>query len=596
MLKAREVDIKSGRLLTDYDPETGRQVSRTKDIENSRLEEWLSRQSFTENEASLLAAKFYGGVEERDIKALSIKGRELIFGAGEYAFFAKPAFAKLLHEDSPIYEYGEASAHNAVAYGSLIISDGVAQTKTYTGKVKVLLVDNEKRSIGDTPLIDKEGAPIPTEQVEKLLDVMGDGTMLVPSVTMRELLLDKEISGAIEKGLGRAGITPEPELVESLLLEYEREGKIRLSQVSGDTAKSIHAEIDRTAEKAVVQFRAALSDVPGIAKGTAKTSQWCERLGVDAIISLDDVKGAEKGGVLDRPGVVEVDSNLWMNRKDIAKPSNQKVGPQAKYKVPNATLNELNPIALEQAQVVAARAVDPYALGQNRIAQVERQLQRPLFIDQPEGIPEEGEATEVNGENSAENVAATIKMDKFGQLVQMPTIARQLNKGLRADWKDVATSGIEIPSAMAQHHAALKPWEVCNKDLPEGAIVAYYRSPLGNVGAVAIGINNLGAIKDRDPESYNKDGVAYMPPWTAKNIAITDFDSDRNGYFVGFVAENPTALIKQLREQLSGISDPAAQYEAGRNAIDKLIQQGTELKGLLQDTCKKRQDRHQSLI
>jgi hypothetical protein len=577
MLKAREFDIKTGRLLTDYDPETGRQISRTKDIENSRLEEWLSRQSFTGNEANLLAAKFYGRVEARDIEALSIKGRELIFSSGEYAYFAKPAFAKLLHEENPVYEIGEASAHNAVAYGSLIISDGVAQTKTYANKVNILLVDNEQRSIGDTPLRDKEGVEIPVRQVEKLLDVMGDGTMLVPSLTMRELLLDKEISNSIEKGLGRAGITPEPELVESLLLEYEREGKIRIGQVSTDTLNSIHGEIDRTAKKAVVQFRAALTDVPGIAKGTAKTSQWCERLGVDAIISLDDIKGAEKGGVLDRPGVVELDSNLWMNRKDVAQYGEQRVGPQVKYKIPEATLNELNPIALEKAQAVAERAVDPYALGQSKIAKVEQQLKRPLFIDRPEGIPEEGEAAEVDGYSSAENVAAVIKLDKYGQLLQMPTIARQLNKSLRLDWKDVATTGIEIPSAMAQHHAALKPWEVCNKDLPEGAIVAYYRSPFGNVGAAAIAINNLQAIRQGDPESYNKEGVAYLPPWTAKNIAITDFDSDRNGYFVGFVANNPTALIKQLREQLSSISDPAAQYEAGRDAINKLIQEGKEL-------------------
>jgi hypothetical protein len=577
MLKAREVDIKSGRLLTDYDPETGRQVSRTKDIENSRLEEWLSRQSFSGNESNLLAAKFYGGVEEGDIEALSLKGQEHIFSSGEYAYFAKPAFAKLLLKDNPIYEYGEASAHNAVAYGSLIISDGVAQTKTYTGKIKVLLVDNEQRSIGDTPLRDKEGAEIPAGQIEKLLDVMGDGTMLIPSLTMQELLLDKEISKAIESGLKRADVPVEPELVDLLLSEYQQKGISNLAQASIDVAKIINAEIDRTAERAVVQFRAALTDVPGIAKGTAKTSQWCERLGVNAIISLDDVKGAEKGGVLDRPGVVDLNSNLWINRKDVAQYGEQRVGPQVKYKIPNATLTELNPIALGKAQAVAERAVDPYALGQNKIAQVEKQLQRPLFIDRPEGIPEEGKVAEVDGYSSAENVAATIKMDKYGQLLQMPAIARQLNKGLRGDWKDAATTGIEIPSAMAQHHAALKPWEVCNKDLPEGAIVAYYRSPFGNVGAAAIGINNLQVIREGDPESYNKAGVAYLEPWTAKNIAITDFDSDRNGYFVGFVAANPTALIKDLREQLSGISDPGAQYEAGRNAIDRLIQQGKEL-------------------
>jgi hypothetical protein len=576
MLKAREFDVKSGRLLTDFDPETGRQVWRTKDIENSRLEEWLGRQPLRGGEANLLTAKFYDGVEEQDIKALSLKGQEFIFSSGSYAFFAPPAFAKLLLEDKPIYQFGEASAHNAVAYGSLIISDGVAQARTDRGKVKVLLIDNEQRSIGDKPLTDKEGTEIPVKQVEKLLDVMGDGTMLVPSPMMRELLLDREISTAIEKGLSRAGSDAQPELVEKFLSEYRQDG--RITEVSADATVSIQAEIDRTAEKAVLQFRAALTDVTGIAKGTAKTSAWCERLGVDAIISLDDVKGTEKGGVLDRPGLVELDSNLWINRKDIAQYGEQRVGPQVKYKIPNATLNELNPIALEKAQAVAQRAVDPYALGQEKIAQVERQLKRPLFIDQSDGIDQEAEAAEVDGYSSAENVAATIKMDKYGQVIQMPTIVRQLKKGLGGDWKDAATTGIEIPSAMAQHHAVLKPWEVCNKDLPEGAIVAYYRSPFGNVGAAAIAINNLQVIREGDPESYNKEGIAYLPPWTAKNIAITDFDSDRNGYFVGFVANDPAALIKNLREQLSGISEPAAQYEAGRNAIDKLIQEGTELK------------------
>lgn len=578
MLQAIEIDIKTGRRLTDYDPETDRQVSRTKNIENSYLEEWLNNQLLSGTDTNLLTAKFYDGVDERDMEALSDRGQELIFTSGEYAYFAKPVLAKLLLEGSPIYQYGEASAHNAVAYGSLIASDGVAQTKTQAGRVRILLVDNEKRDLGFEALRDREGTKIPVEQVEKLLDIMGDGTMLVPSVTMQELLLDKEISTAIEKGLDRAGTTPEQELVERLLLEYQQGESIGLSNVSGNAAKAIEAEIDRTTEKAVVQFRAAIVAVPGIAKGTAKTSQWCERLGVDAVISLDDIKGAEKEGVFGRPGVIEINSDLWMNRKDIAKYGEQRVGPQVKYKIPEATLNELNPKILEKAQAVAERAVDPYALGQHKIAQVEKQLQRPLFIDRPEGIDQEGEAVEVDGYSSAESVAAVIKMDKYGQLVQMPTIAAQLNKGLRADWKDVATNGIEIPSAMAQHHSALKPWEVCNKDLPEGATVAYYRSPFGNVGAAAIAINNLDAIKSGDPESYNKEGVAYVPPWTAKNIAITDFDSDRNGYFVGFVANNPTALIKELREQLSTISDPAAQYEAGRNAIDRLIQEGKELR------------------
>jgi hypothetical protein len=363
MLKAREIDIKTGRRLTDYDPETDRQISRTKDIKNSYLEEWLSRQPISGNDTNLLTAKFYDGIDERDIEALSDRGQELIFTSGEYAYFAKPALAKLLLEENPIYQYGEASAHNAVAYGSLIVSDGVAQTKTQAGKVKVLLVDNEKRNFGSEALRDRDGTKIPAEEVEKLLDVMGDGTMLVPSTTMQNLLLDKEISAAIEKGLDRTGTTPEPELVESLFLEYQQEGRIRLSQVSGDAAKAIQVEIGRTTEKAVVQFRAAIIEVPGIAKGTAKTSQWCERLGVDAVISLDDIKGAEKDGIFGRPGVVEVDSNLWMNRKNKAQRGSQSVGTQVMYKIPEATLSEINPKILEKAPAVAERAFDPYGVA-----------------------------------------------------------------------------------------------------------------------------------------------------------------------------------------------------------------------------------------
>jgi hypothetical protein len=127
---------------------------------------------------------------------------------------------------------------------------------------------------------------------------------------------------------------------------------------------------------------------------------------------------------------------------------------------------------------------------------------------------------------------------------------------------------------MAQHHAQLKPWEVANKNLPDGAIVAYYRSPFPNVGAAAIGINNTQVLKTEDPEAFSKSGVAYMNPWTAKNIAITDFDRDANGYFVGYLAEDQD-LPQQIREALAHTIDlPASdQYEAGRVKFAELITQ-----------------------
>ncbi|MCY7282715.1 MAG: hypothetical protein LH679_04570, partial [Cyanobacteria bacterium CAN_BIN43] len=123
-------------------------------------------------------------------------------------------------------------------------------------------------------------------------------------------------------------------------------------------------------------------------------------------------------------------------------------------------------------------------------------------------------------------------------------------------------------------HSQLEPWEVCNKDLPHGALVAYYRSPLPNVSAVAIAINNTEILKTEDPEAYGKSGVAYLSPWTAKNIAITDFDRDANGYFVGYLPQVAN-LPEQIRQQLAVTVEQSSanRYEAGRSHFANLIAQ-----------------------
>ncbi|MBD1822120.1 hypothetical protein H6F51_06375 [Cyanobacteria bacterium FACHB-DQ100] len=71
--------------------------------------------------------------------------------------------------------------------------------------------------------------------------------------------------------------------------------------------------------------------------------------------------------------------------------------------------------------------------------------------------------------------------------------------------------------------------------MPHGAIVAYYRFPFPSVGAAAIAVNNTKVLAQADPEAFRKEGVAYLNPWTAKHVAITDFDKDANGYFVGYL-------------------------------------------------------------
>ncbi|MBE7385142.1 MAG: hypothetical protein F6J95_027510 [Leptolyngbya sp. SIO1E4] len=167
-----------------------------------------------------------------------------------------------------------------------------------------------------------------------------------------------------------------------------------------------------------------------------------------------------------------------------------------------------------------------------------------------------------------------LKADRFNQFAGFSKVNKGLARHLKGQWQDTALRGIHVPSAMAQHHSQLKPWEVCNQDLPHGAIVAYYRSPFPNVGAAAIALNNTDILQQKDQEAFAKKGVAYLPPWTAKQIAITDFDRDANGYFVGYQATTPD-FPQQLRQQLAHteILSPAQQYEVGRAAIGQLIQQ-----------------------
>jgi hypothetical protein len=359
----------------------------------------------------------------------------------------------------------------------------------------------------------------------------------------------------------------DPELAGKLLEEFKHTGRISNYFVDLQTAQAIEKKIDRIARSAVLQFRAATPDLPGIAKGTVATSSWCERLGMDAIVSTNDIKGDD--GRFKQPGIIELDSFLWVNRKIKAEYSNQSVGAQVKGTIPDATLSELNPMMAAKAAELADVAIDNWQVAAKFVAKEEARRERELIIDTPEGI--DG-VDDDEPRNNRATLSALLKADKYGQLNQLPNISRQLNKSLRRDLLDVATSGIVVPAAIAQHHSKLEPWEVCNRDLPHGAIVAYYRSPFPNVGAAAIAINNLEVLRDRDSEAFDKRGVVYLNPWTAKHIAITDFDGDRNGFFVGYLANDN--LPRQLREQLGNLPLTGGErYEAGREVISQIILQ-----------------------
>jgi hypothetical protein len=582
MLQFKEFDLKTGKLITDYNPD-GERISRVKEVDNSYLERWLKTHKI--EPVGLYVANFYDGVNDSDRQRREAEGKVLIVASGKSGYFTDPATANLIAKgDSkrsiqPIYTDSQRSAHNSVAYGSLVVSDGKNSAQTKQGS-RILIIDDEHRSSGEIPIQDRDGRTVTAQELEKLYDKMGDGTMLVPTKLMRDLLLDQEVLLAIEYGLKGADVSSDEigglgawiddafgadidlALAGKLLAEYRANGKIINYLVPRETAKSIEQWIDRVARSAVVQFRAATPDLPGIAKGTAATSSWCERLGVDAIISSNDIKGDD--GRLKTPGILKLESFFWLNRKITAEWSDQSVGTQVKGTIPEATLNEFNPIMAAKAAEIA---VDPWQLASRYVEKEDRKRARELTVDTPVGIEIEDKSR-----NNKESLYKVLKADKYGQLSQLPNISRQLEQSMRRDRLDVATSGIIVPAAIAQHHSQLEPWEVCNRDLPHGAIVAYYRSPFPNVGAAAIAINNLDVLLDHDREAYNKRGVAYLNPWTAKNIAITDFDGDRNGFFVGYLAVDRD-LPSQLREQLADSGNFADRYEAGRSALEQIINQ-----------------------
>jgi hypothetical protein len=597
MLQFQEFDLKTGKDLTDFAPE-GNRMPRVKLVENCYLEKWL--QTHRIEPQRLHVANFYNGVNDSDRIRMEVQGKYLICTSGKSGYFTDRTTANLIAKGDKsrnirsIYADGKRSAHNAVAYGSLVVSDGKSTTQTKSGNSKILIIDDEQRSSGAVPLIDREGRKVPVKELAHLYDKMGDGTMLASTKLLRGLLLDKEVLLAIDRGLQhsediaddelgdlgewilqRRGFANDtafgdryaPDLAGQLLEEFKCTGRISNYFVDLQTAQAIEKKIDRIARSAVLQFRAATPDLPGIAKGTVATSSWCERLGVDAIVSTNNIKGDD--GRLKQPGIIELDSFLWVNRKIKAEYSNQSVGAQVKGTIPDATLNELNPMMSDKAAELADVAIDNWQVASKFVAKEEARRERESIIDTPEGI--DG-VDDDEPRNNRATLAALLKADKYGQLNQLPNISRQLNKSLRRDRLDVATSGIVVPAAIAQHHSKLEPWEICNRDLPQGAIVAYYRSPFPNIGAAAIAINNLEVLHERDCEAFAKQGVVYMNPWTAKHIAITDFDGDRNGFFVGYLANDN--LPGQLREQLGNLPLTGGErYEAGKDVIAQIILQ-----------------------
>ncbi|MEP0919902.1 hypothetical protein NC981_24095 [Leptolyngbya sp. DQ-M1] len=229
----------------------------------------------------------------------------------------------------------------------LIVSDGMSSTVinsvTAGRKARILVIDDEARLASPSPegshgsevLHDRNNRAIPPEELNQLYDKMGDGTMLVATPVMKRLLTITEVEQVIVKVLEKAGIEAD---VSELIDIYQREGTFKTAPIPSEAAEALDKRLNYLARTTVTQFRAATPDLPGMVKGTLATSRWCERLGVDAIISKNDIKGDD--GILSKPGIKEVEK-FWINRKSDGKYGEQVVGPQVKGCIPDATLPNL---------------------------------------------------------------------------------------------------------------------------------------------------------------------------------------------------------------------------------------------------------------
>lgn len=283
----------------------------------------------------------------------------------------------------------------------------------------------------------------------------------------------------------------------------------------------------------VHQFRAGTADYSGILKGTFQISKLCDYLNVDMIIGQNCVKMSDQE--LASVGLKTFQS-FWINRKMSSQETTQEVGPQVQNALPQATKTDFEPRILKAAAAFRQVAESPLELAEDFLAKNQRR------------------------EGSQNNpLVKLLEQDQRRVLLGSNYVQDLLQAYLRGQWKFFATHGIELPAAIAQPYRRLHPWEVANPQFPHGAILVYYRSPLVSTSALTVAINNLAAIP-LNTEVGDMAGVAYLPPWTAKNVAITDFDGDRNAFFLTHLTL-PEKDVPQLLRRILLKKDSQAMAE-----------------------------------
>ncbi|MCY6494323.1 A1S_2505 family phage non-structural protein [Leptolyngbya sp. GGD] len=476
------------------------------EVERKRAGEWNTR---------YVTAQIYEGVTAADLRAFRELELQLILANGKWAYFTDRQTAVLVQRQV-------ARSSDAIAYGSLFLSH--ANASTVQSEARILVLD-------DTATIETTIAQLPQ----------------------------------IRQALGN-------NFSETELREIHQKLGDCYSLVSSSLA---HAVADSSGQKQVkdpnrspFQFRAGSPEIPGVIKGTCRVSEWCDRLQIDAILSLSSFKATQRSNG-EKPQLVGVQlvPNFFFANKTYAATTQQKRGLQPALVTPEATQQEVLPKLVEKAISVAQIQANSKDATDYYLAVAERNRN-----ESDEEVEVEEESVE---ELYIDPIYEILKADSFEQMQGHPKVMDAIAKVLHHEWMNAVTVGIYTPSAIAQPHAELQSWECCFRELPHGALVSLYRSPLGNIAGIGTFINNTEQLRETDAEAFRQQGVIYLNPWSAANVLITDFDGDRNAIVPGYAAISPGATVYSLQEQLQEISDPRSAYEAAQALFITAIQDAT---------------------
>jgi hypothetical protein len=442
------------------------------EIEHTYLEHLLRVEHRLET-TQLWTAKLYEGVNDSDLARLETQGKSLIFASGRTAYFADANTATYLAEQ--VYRHPS----DAISYGSLPVSDAQAST-VKAGNAQLLIVDDEATQRLNPKL---------EEQILQQADSS----------------VNREVLANIAAKLGDCYMLVSPTL-----------------------ASAVEAQPNTP-----FQFRAGAPGLPGMFKGTCRSSQWCQALGVDAIVPLSSTKGH---GKTIQPGLYEV-GDFFLARKSDAQLREQKLGIQALVNLPEGTLAEILPQLQGEAEHLAKIQQDPRQLVQRYLQTAERRLQQ---INNSDSTLEHQSA-------QVDWLYEILKGDATYQLLQHDRVQAKLEDFLAGEWQDIATGGVYVPQAMAQPHPDLRPGEVCIPSMLHGERIAIYRSPVANVAAFDVCLNNVRTIQQRDPEAFAQQGVCYLNPEDAKRLVI-DFDGDT----VALIREQEfPVLVQEIQDKNS---------------------------------------------